>query len=283
MNLSIKNAVRAAFVVGGMIAATAANAIELPSTGNSSLILYVTNTQQGTGVSTFYYDTGLNLNDLLADGGAGTGTDTTLPAVNVTGFSAFSTPITVAGLSSFIASAASVEDLQWGLVAADSTGTLPTAGARRFAVTSIKDLELDPGLAPTQTTINSANANSTNLFASINTALGAGTSAVVSGVSADLKLGNMPPGSLSNYLDGALTGVSGALNFYVLANAGGTVTSAKARTFVLSDVTLTTAGVLSSISSTTPEVPLPAAVWLFGSGLLGLAGVGRRRQQGVAA
>jgi len=27
-----------------------------------------------------------------------------------------------------------------------------------------------------------------------------------------------------------------------------------------------------------PAVPVPAAVWLFGSGLLGLVGVARRRQ-----
>jgi hypothetical protein len=30
-----------------------------------------------------------------------------------------------------------------------------------------------------------------------------------------------------------------------------------------------------------PTVPLPAAVWLFGSGLLGLFGVGRRRAAAV--
>lgn len=28
----------------------------------------------------------------------------------------------------------------------------------------------------------------------------------------------------------------------------------------------------------TPEVPLPAATWLFGSGLLGLAGLARKRK-----
>lgn len=32
-------------------------------------------------------------------------------------------------------------------------------------------------------------------------------------------------------------------------------------------------------ASGAPEVPLPAAAWLFGSGLIGLAGVARRRQQ----
>jgi hypothetical protein len=27
-----------------------------------------------------------------------------------------------------------------------------------------------------------------------------------------------------------------------------------------------------------PEIPIPAAVWLFGSGLLGLIGIARRRK-----
>jgi hypothetical protein len=35
--------------------------------------------------------------------------------------------------------------------------------------------------------------------------------------------------------------------------------------------------VISNVSNGTPEVPVPAAAWLMGSGLLGLAGVARRR------
>jgi hypothetical protein len=33
------------------------------------------------------------------------------------------------------------------------------------------------------------------------------------------------------------------------------------------------------VSVTTQAVPVPAAVWLFGSGLLGLIGVARRHRQ----
>ena len=34
-----------------------------------------------------------------------------------------------------------------------------------------------------------------------------------------------------------------------------------------------------SADCTPPPIPVPAAVWLFGSGLLGLVGVARRRKQ----
>lgn len=37
--------------------------------------------------------------------------------------------------------------------------------------------------------------------------------------------------------------------------------------------------VISNVSNGTPEVPVPAAAWLMGSGLVGLAGVARRRNQ----
>jgi hypothetical protein len=45
---------------------------------------------------------------------------------------------------------------------------------------------------------------------------------------------------------------------------------------VLGNVTLTAAGLVFSTVTTAP-VPLPAAIWLLGSGLLGLFGIGRRK------
>jgi hypothetical protein len=48
--------------------------------------------------------------------------------------------------------------------------------------------------------------------------------------------------------------------------------------------TLAANGVLTySGGGPTPEVPVPAAIWLLGSGLLGMLGVGRRRRDAVAA
>jgi hypothetical protein len=49
-----------------------------------------------------------------------------------------------------------------------------------------------------------------------------------------------------------------------------------AQTYELGTLTLGTDGSLTLLQQSAP-VPLPAAVWLFGSGLLGLAGIGRRR------
>jgi hypothetical protein len=50
----------------------------------------------------------------------------------------------------------------------------------------------------------------------------------------------------------------------------------------LGTVELTAAGlVLTPGSVTPPTVPLPPAVWLLGSGLLGLAGIARRKSATV--
>jgi hypothetical protein len=66
-----------------------------------------------------------------------------------------------------------------------------------------------------------------------------------------------------------------ATTLFGLTGNGGAATL---QSYVLgTDLTLSSTGTLSVGSSTPPPVPLPAAVWLFGSGLLGLIGVGRRR------
>jgi hypothetical protein len=57
----------------------------------------------------------------------------------------------------------------------------------------------------------------------------------------------------------------------------GNNTSGILQSYILGTASLSTAGTLTFSTGTAPTVPLPAAVWLFGSGLLGLFGVSRRR------
>ena len=60
--------------------------------------------------------------------------------------------------------------------------------------------------------------------------------------------------------------------------AGGTVNTAQTNSGA------TTSGYFTLTGTTTPppQVPIPAAAWLFGSGLLGLAGTARRRRNNAA-
>jgi hypothetical protein len=99
------------------------------------------------------------------------------------------------------------------------------------------------------------------------------------------------PSTSGTWNNGAISGITvgSAGSFYnVLANIAGSGTS----NGILhgTAVTTTYAGFwfLSSggqltynIASASAPVPLPAAVWLLGSGLMGLIGVGRRRRAAV--
>jgi hypothetical protein len=63
-----------------------------------------------------------------------------------------------------------------------------------------------------------------------------------------------------------------AANLYDLTGNG---TTSNLQSYLLGTVTVSANGTISNVAPA--PVPLPAAVWLFGSGLLGLFGVGRRR------
>jgi hypothetical protein len=63
--------------------------------------------------------------------------------------------------------------------------------------------------------------------------------------------------------------------YYVTAGTGGKSTTKVSYT-VADTATLSAAG-LAIASATSVTTPLPAAVWLLGSGLLGLTGVARRK------
>jgi hypothetical protein len=84
------------------------------------------------------------------------------------------------------------------------------------------------------------------------------------------------------YLVGGATGVTGtgtAWNLYGVTGATdpNTGASGPVTLSLLGTATLSANGVTFGASGGGTPVPLPAAIWLLGSGLLGLAGVGRRK------
>jgi hypothetical protein len=70
--------------------------------------------------------------------------------------------------------------------------------------------------------------------------------------------------------DSAGVGLGQSATLYGATANGGT---GILQTYNFGSIEVTSNGTLEAVTA----VPLPAAVWLFGSGLLGLAGIGRRR------
>jgi hypothetical protein len=99
--------------------------------------------------------------------------------------------------------------------------------------------------------------------------------------------GSGPPSSALSFGNAGLSGASvgSTLSFYnILANTSATATfdgiphtSVQTTQYSNGFFFLNSNGDLTYNVTSQAPVPLPAAVWLFGSGLLGLAGIGRRR------
>lgn len=266
--ISIKHAVRAAIVAGAMVAASAAQALDLPASGNGSLVLFVTNT---TTNQVYARDLGLHVDDLITQGtAAGQNGDPSFGAVNTINLS-LGTVGPDATLTSFLGTGTTSE-FTWNVIGGDSLGSNAFATARRFAFTS-PSVNVTP---PSNTILGTLGTAEGNLFNQLNSTLAGGNS-IVAGAgntagAIDISLVNGHFGQSPQSTVGAL---DSSLNFYLFSSVTGGNAS-PARLFVFNDLQLSAAGVLSAVAST--EVPLPAAVWLFGSGLLGMAGIGRRRK-----
>lgn len=137
---------------------------------------------------------------------------------------------------------------------------------------------LPNALAAMNQAIAGANPGSTNHDGKSSGAAQGGTlyTALTSGIGQVTNWFNQGFGT--NGLDSTIAVGGAGSGLYVVATNAGQLAfdnSYAANLFSLGTVNLSSAGVLSfqGVSS----VPLPAAVWLLGSALLGLAGVGRRR------
>jgi len=277
--LTVAGAVASILLAGGAAHAAAI----VPNSGDGSLIFFVTD-----------LTTHQTYADVLTQtvNGYFSVTQATVPAptngiVNVlNGDTNFSVPLGGDSvLTSFLAAAGS-DPLSYGIIGGAYSGALgsgqrPTGKVRVVATSQVQSTVL----GNLQSQIVNATPSGLNVDVnSLNLNLGAanstnqgvfGTSVSASGTNLNLYNGGLDMVGLTGVTPGSavtLYGVTGN------GTAGGATTAFSLGTavFSLANDTLTFTG------NGAAPVPLPAAVWLLGSGLLGLAGVGRRRAAKVA-
>jgi hypothetical protein len=277
MNILLKSAVAAALA----LSATGAFALGIPANNSSDLVLVIEN---NTTKAAYAFDTGISIDSVLPTGSLVSGAvmNTSLAGINQT-IAASPT------LQSFLASNPASGD-GWTLEAgqyagaglAATTNNTTTAGAAKAIFTSNigsgnNSVLAAKGIANLVNYENGLNSDvaQTNgglfpLTTSTETTAAAYTNSQAS-ASAPSKynmLGAPDLGSVGTPYQ--LFGFTG--NNSKLSNL---------QSYILGSATLGTDGTLTITGNSPAPVPLPAAVWLFGSGLMGLVGVSRRRKAAV--
>jgi hypothetical protein len=261
-------------VAGALMAGYAtAQAQSLPSSGSSDLWLFVSDQAAHT---TFAEDTGVTLSSILS------GPFTTGASLSTSKAANFSVAASSALTAYINAANTAGHTLEWGVLGSQFANQNPNDSSNWAAGTAITVFDL----AATTSNNNKVKALTFPNLGAIGGGVDGDLSALVQagyntgGTSYNLTdvkvwgegIGNQA-GSTDLYGQGndqSGIGLGTAANLYGVTGNGN---PSKLQSYLLgTNLTLGTNGVLS-VSS----VPLPAAVWLFGSGLLGLIGVGRRK------
>jgi hypothetical protein len=248
--------------------------------GNSSdLVLVVENASTHTA---YALDTGVTLDSLLPTGSLVTGAslNTSLAGINK---AISASP----ALTSFLASNPASGDL-WSLEGAQYAGggsssatntiTKPAGGGKAVFTSAL-------GTANNTNVTGKVLANLNNYLNGVNNDVTLSTGGLFPLTTAsETTSGSVSAGIAENRYgfwganDFASLGSSAIQMFGFTGNNG----TGKLQSYILGTATLDASGnLLISGNSVAPPVPLPAAVWLFGSGLLGLFGVSRRRAAAV--
>jgi hypothetical protein len=285
MNLVLRIAVASAVAGAGLVASAAyANNLTPTNTCNpgpsptcttqrgSDLVLEVFDSANG---QYYNFDTGASLDSVITvaqiQTAQGPATNPAIVQGIGTGTLAFNGSTINAGpnLGAFLAESAA-SAYTWTIVAGDTqqTGTA-TVGNNRFMFASTAN----PLNTPGSSTIKSSASNVNQQFSAINgstqtldvnTVAGFGTQSSDTGFYGSIGQG------------GAGLGKTGAQYLFVLAGSG--TSDVTGNVFATTgQFWLDSAGV-HYIPAGGPPVPLPAAIWLLGSGLLGLVGISRRRR-----
>ena len=265
MEISLKKA--AAIVLAGAAglgAMTASADVVLPGSGNGELTLFVRNDTTGA-----VYARGLGIQ-----------IDSVLTEANIEGSPAqagatpkvYLLPQTItpdANLQSFLNSS---DSFSWTVMAGDNTGAIG-AGDKRYLTTT--QVDLTNGTSVTGANLATSYNNLNQMLITLNGFLPDGASGSTASNGQWRQTGAVPGQAAGDWFGigpNNVNALGSAANFYMLSSNG----TGAARVFEFADVRLTANGTLMSVA--TAPVPLPAAVWLLGSGLIGLAGIGRRRK-----
>ncbi len=282
MKTLIRLAVTGALIAGG----SAAFAQNLPSSDNADLWLFVSN---GTS-STFAEDTGISIASLEPS-------SFTAGASNLAAPKTIDLPATAA-LTSYLA-ANSGASLSWTVEAEQYSGATGTASTNEAA-------GLEVGILGTQVTTGLPFSNFSKLgnwgvgfqndmqYITSSYTAGGTTFLWANGTATGnvwgFGFGTSGPGSTNEYgqgpntysiapssaADGTAAPAANQEALYLLTGNGN---AGKAQSYLLGEFQLNN-GILENVP--TLATPIPAALWLFGSGLLGLVGVGRRRNAAAA-
>ncbi len=253
----------------------------------SDLILFVTDQTTNTG---FAYDTGVTLDSVakISDvatavtGNSGTtfadvgGTGSSLSFGSSSTFSAFNSGAGAILLSGFLSTTAG-DTVVWALNAGDGkTNSTNTIGGNRLIVSAtaqpswtgtLTNSGAKGGVSALNNLINAW--NNANPSTAVSTSIGWGFG--------NSSANSAPYGYYgTNVVSGAAVGTAQYL--YLVANnvaGGSTVAGVQATT---GSFTLGSNGQLSFTAAASPQVPVPGAAWLLGSGLMGLVGISRRRR-----
>jgi hypothetical protein len=281
-----KTAIAAGILASAALGTSLAQAAAVqPNTGDGDLMLFIQDTVTHV---TYARDTGVDINSLFSSASAIANAPAQGTLAQITGL-ATKTVAADANLTAFLATAGA-DPLQWTVMAGGWTATTGAGrkpiGAARYLTTSSAPANITSvaqGSASGGMTAFNGDILNLNSFGNL------GATNSTNEIAANGPIGDgiwgTPNGNINSQswyganIPTQGNAVNTALALYgITGNGSGTGGgSGFALAYSVGSVSLDAVGDLTFKGNGSSAVPLPAAIWLLGSGLLGLAGVGRRR------